>query len=545
MKKLTILLAFLFPVLAIAQTVTVEGYAFEQNNRGFLNEVEVVALDTEKKSVVASATTDRDGKFVLELPANRDYLLRGTKNVFKEKEITASTKGVKAGKKVFVKMEMERQPGYLLEMTLAEKWTEDTEEVEAIMGARVEVYNNTKREEELVLASHPSPTFSHNLEKGNHYTIMIRKEGFFTKRLEAYVDIDGCILCMDGVNEITPGQVGVSDNLTQGLQMGTLLANVELDRVRLDEALVFENIYYDYNKAEIRDDAAEELDKLVVILKDNPALLVELGSHTDSRGKTSYNQELSQKRAESAVRYITKIGGIEPVRIVARGYGESKLVNKCADGVECSDAKHQKNRRTELKVIGIRRDAYDQQEPLAKIIEQERFDQMVAETAFGNQYVAGEGGELPEDLQKELADKADEQGIADPDARVGDLSAPRGSLPETVQTRPGETAPTGGMIIPDEALVGNLPNDRLQLLPRNYSGFKVQIMITPDVLQPTHAIFVQHGSVTIERAANGQSAYLLGDFQNMKDAEWFMANVIGDRYPGAEIVKFENGSRAM
>lgn len=77
---------------------------------------------------------------------------------------------------------------------------------------------------------------------------------------------------------------------------------------------------------------------------------VELGSHTDSRGSDSYNQKLSQNRAQSAVDYITS-RGISSARISAKGYGESVLLNKCADGVPCSDQEQQVNRRTEFKVI--------------------------------------------------------------------------------------------------------------------------------------------------------------------------------------------------
>jgi hypothetical protein len=77
-----------------------------------------------------------------------------------------------------------------------------------------------------------------------------------------------------------------------------------------------------------------------------------LGSHTDSRASYEYNIELSQKRAEAAVRYIT-FNGINPMRITAKGYGETMLVNKCADGVPCTEPEHQANRRTEFKITAI------------------------------------------------------------------------------------------------------------------------------------------------------------------------------------------------
>ena len=111
-----------------------------------------------------------------------------------------------------------------------------------------------------------------------------------------------------------------------------------------------ENIHYNFNKDDIRADAAIILDKLVRAMHDNPTLKIELASHTDSRGTTEYNQNLSQRRAQSAVNYIVS-KGISRDRMVAHGYGESRLLNRCKDGVECTDDEHQANRRTEFTVL--------------------------------------------------------------------------------------------------------------------------------------------------------------------------------------------------
>ncbi|MEY4383333.1 MAG: hypothetical protein RI995_875 [Bacteroidota bacterium] len=112
-------------------------------------------------------------------------------------------------------------------------------------------------------------------------------------------------------------------------------------------------IYYDLDKADIRPDAAEELDKIVLFLKDNEYVNIELGSHTDARASTGYNLKLSQRRAESAVNYIIS-KGIDAKRLKAKGYGESQLINECADGVNCSEEMHQQNRRTEFVITEIK-----------------------------------------------------------------------------------------------------------------------------------------------------------------------------------------------
>ncbi len=110
------------------------------------------------------------------------------------------------------------------------------------------------------------------------------------------------------------------------------------------------NIYYDLDKWNIRDDAALVLDSLALILLDNPKLKVELGSHTDARGNDDYNQELSQKRAQSAVDHLIS-KGINPQRLIAKGYGESVLINQCDDNTTCTEEEHQKNRRTTFKIL--------------------------------------------------------------------------------------------------------------------------------------------------------------------------------------------------
>lgn len=124
-----------------------------------------------------------------------------------------------------------------------------------------------------------------------------------------------------------------------------------LDKLVLNKTFKIDNIYYDFDKYNIREDAKPELNKLVQIMHEN-AIDVELGSHTDCRGSSQYNDKLSQNRAQSAVDYIVGTG-ISKSRITAKGYGETQLKNKCADGVECSDAEHQENRRTEFKVTNF------------------------------------------------------------------------------------------------------------------------------------------------------------------------------------------------
>ncbi len=110
------------------------------------------------------------------------------------------------------------------------------------------------------------------------------------------------------------------------------------------------DIYYDYDKFFIRPDAAVNLDELISLLNTYPGMVIELSSHTDSRGKTDYNQDLSQARADAAKAYIVN-KGIDAARIISKGYGETQLKNRCKDGVDCTEEEHQENRRTEVKIL--------------------------------------------------------------------------------------------------------------------------------------------------------------------------------------------------
>ena len=123
-----------------------------------------------------------------------------------------------------------------------------------------------------------------------------------------------------------------------------------MEHAGCNDAVVLKNILYDLDKSFIREDAKPELNRLVQFMKDNPEVRVELSSHTDSRGSDSYNMKLSGRRAQAAVDYIIS-QGIARSRLIAKGYGESRPVNGCVNGVPCSEADHQLNRRTEMKVV--------------------------------------------------------------------------------------------------------------------------------------------------------------------------------------------------
>ncbi|AEI48068.1 OmpA family protein [Runella slithyformis] len=168
------------------------------------------------------------------------------------------------------------------------------------------------------------------LEEGKDYSLLVEKRGYITKR-----------------EPFTMAGKAIPQIFRKKLTMDTTFyVALKMDRLAVNKTFVLENIYYDLDKFNIRSDAAVELDKLVQILKDNPTVSIELSSHTDARASESYNNKLSQNRAQSAVDYIvTK--GIEKERLIAKGYGESRLIIKEAK----TEEEHQKNRRTEFTIL--------------------------------------------------------------------------------------------------------------------------------------------------------------------------------------------------
>ncbi len=173
----------------------------------------------------------------------------------------------------------------------------------------------------------PNGYYDFHLEQGNYYRIVAEKDGYF-----------------NGLATLSTANIKQSD---------TLIQDIALKKIPM-QAIVLENIYYEFDKWDLTEAAKKIIDStLYPILRDNPKLIVEISSHTDSKGNDNYNKKLSQKRAESVVNYLTQEKGIDPARLVAKGYGESKPIapNTNPDGSDNPEGRA-KNRRTEFKVIG-------------------------------------------------------------------------------------------------------------------------------------------------------------------------------------------------
>lgn len=208
--------------------------------------------------------------------------------------------------------------------------------VDAITGktidkVKIDVKDEANNDVNSIMTS-SSGNFATSINCDKQYFVRATKDGYETQ--EELVTIPN----LDGVTDMTirltpkVSQASIGDDLAKTLRLNP--------------------IYFDLDKSNIRPDAAAELAKVLVVLENNPTMVLDIRSHTDSRATASYNENLSDRRANSTRAWLIS-KGIAPARLTARGYGESQLINNCSDGVNCSEAQHQLNRRSEFIIIAI------------------------------------------------------------------------------------------------------------------------------------------------------------------------------------------------
>ena len=215
----------------------------------------------------------------------------------------------------------------LLSGTVTDKKTQSL-----LAGAKVIVLDEQMNVVKELFADAKGKFIYDQAECGKVYYIRVLKEEYQTTEEKITIPIE------NGKTEVN---IGLDRNIEK-ITTGTDLAKV----------FAIEMIYFDLDKSNIRPDAALDISKVVAVMKQYPTMKVEVASHTDSRASKAYNLILSQKRAQSTMDFMIK-SGIDKNRLKAKGYGESQLVNKCADGVACSEEEHQQNRRSQFIITAM------------------------------------------------------------------------------------------------------------------------------------------------------------------------------------------------
>ena len=298
------------------------GTAVDQNGN-ILAETEVVLFD-ENGKIIGIVITDELGKYSFNVEPETTYTLKGKKDKYFDSENVIDTEG--AIGEIKNDIVLEEKPDISFYCIVKDRKTnEPVEDVSVIL-----LNKETNLTDEFLTKQ--SGDFIKTVEGKKlkdiiKFKLILSKDGYMSKSVEYNKAIETA-----GTKEL----IVYIDKVEVGMD--------------LNDIIEIKPIYFDLNKYNIRPDASIELDKIVKVMNENPQMVVELGSHTDSRGSDSYNLKLSDRRAKSSAKYI-KENINNPDRIYGKGYGELKLKNKCKNGVKCSEELHQENRRTEFKII--------------------------------------------------------------------------------------------------------------------------------------------------------------------------------------------------
>jgi outer membrane protein OmpA-like peptidoglycan-associated protein len=174
--------------------------------------------------------------------------------------------------------------------------------------------------------------YSFAVECGKTYYVRAQKPEYTAKEQKITIDKENGKTNLDIALEKEQCKVAVGDDL------GTCFG--------------IKMIYFDFDKSDIRIEAALDLEKILDVLNQYPKMKLDIRSHTDSRGSFKYNEALSDRRAKSTINWLIK-NGVNKNRLVGKGYGENQLVNQCSDGVECTEDEHQLNRRSEFLITEL------------------------------------------------------------------------------------------------------------------------------------------------------------------------------------------------
>ncbi|MEJ6617551.1 MAG: OmpA family protein [Crocinitomicaceae bacterium] len=262
--------------------------------------------------------SDKDGNLHIQVRENEKYTFSSKKEEFRLKE-PVSLQVTSATQDTTYKVELILLP---TRITIALRII--AKDTRLPINEATAIVTSLETNSDTTLVTNKQGLVTLNVDRNKSYNTFATKKGFLdAEKIFSTTSEDGKIIELELV--LTP--------------------------IKKGEKFKLENIFYDLNKSTLREESMASLDKLADFILKND-LRIELSAHTDSRGSATYNQKLSQARAQSCVDYLIK-KGLKSVDIRAKGYGESQLMNKCKDGVTCDEELHQENRRTEVKILEI------------------------------------------------------------------------------------------------------------------------------------------------------------------------------------------------
>ena len=314
--------------------LTLTGLVCDSANHSVVLENATVILYNSAGGIMDKVTTGADGKFAFSLNFDQKYSVKVSRNGYDPMQQSISTKDAGANMDVTLPLVKEKVPKVELFCTIIDKAS--NQKLEGVRIVMIDSLTHTVVMDTLTSAdgSFRKAVPSIKLNDNLFYKIQISKKGYLAKSA----------LFMHKVQSY---QINLSDFLQSQVALDKIDLGIDIGKL-----LNLKPIYFDLGKANIRPDAAKELDKVVKAMNDNPTIRIELGSHTDSRGTAASNITLSEKRAKSAAAYLYS-KGISHDRVVSKGYGDTQPLNRCVKGVKCSEEEYQLNRRTEFKILSV------------------------------------------------------------------------------------------------------------------------------------------------------------------------------------------------
>ncbi len=280
-----------------------------------------VSVKDSKGNEIQKGLSDENGLVIIDEIECDDYKIQGILNEVTTSIAKVTTADCNEAGPYINKEILHNDPRFTLRGVVKDATTN-----KPLEGVKVTLKNETNGITKTITTK-PDGKFFFQLEQKSNFTVNGEKPKWLSSPSET--------VTTEGLDRSTELYVDLS------LKMFAPTANAV---IRL------KNIFYDLNKSDIKPKSETELNNLVKLMNEYPDMKIELGSHTDCRNTDEYNRALSQRRNESATGYLIS-KGISKDRIVAKGYGETVLINRCADGVKCSEDEHQENRRTEFKIL--------------------------------------------------------------------------------------------------------------------------------------------------------------------------------------------------
>lgn len=370
-------------------SVTIEIRVYDEETKMPIEAADVFTPCSE----VQNFLTNQDGTIIMELPLNKACDFAAEKLGYQPNSVRLSSKNEPPGKTLYVQIPLKLECIFSVSGTIVDGFTNDPVDSALV---RMRSFCGNEEDELSMYTDAEGKYLFRDVREDCDIKVTVEKPGFtkgsvtFKTGTECGQNVAGLDTIVQSIPLYCFGPLCENDSTNTGGTLPPIDPDSEkcvLDSISLPDGVVrveycngtakevypddsvvdidstgqrttrprigtaeLVNIYYDYDKANIRRDARKGLDDLITILEVYPEAKIKITSHTDARGKKGYNKRLSKRRAESVVRYLMD-KGIDKSRLRAKGMGEEVMINGCYDGVECSEEQHQENRRTEFMII--------------------------------------------------------------------------------------------------------------------------------------------------------------------------------------------------